>query len=135
MRIGISISLIFLSIIAIGQQGIDPAKLPYVRYSPSISGINSQNEISINALFSQGIKVVLADASFKVIQFDVVYDCHSRSLFDFDVKRYQGDMVDGQDQYLRKRVLAGDGMEIANTVIEKNGVRYRMKEFGFLVTN
>jgi len=121
--------------IAAGQVTIDPSKLPLVHYKPSVDGINSKNEISIAVVFTQGLKVVLADKTFKVIQFDVVYDCHSRSIFDFDVRRYLGDKVDGKDEYLRKRILAGDLMDITNTVIEKDGVRYRMKEFSFIVTN
>ena len=124
-----------LSIGAAGQKSIDPDKLPLVPYKPSIQGLYSQNQIRIANIFSQGLKVILADTTFKVIQFDVVYDCHSRSVFDFDVKRYYGNKVDPKDDYLRRRILAGDVMDIANTIIEKNGVRYRMKEFSFIVTN
>jgi hypothetical protein len=119
---------------AAGQQVADPSKLPLVPYSPSIYGINAQNEISISTVFAQGLKVILADKTFKVIQFDVLYDCHSRSMLDFDTKRYFGDKVDPKDEYLRKRILAGDAMDIFNTVIEKNGLQYRMKEFSFVVT-
>jgi len=121
--------------IVVGQQVVDPSKLPFVLYKPSISGINSQNEISIVMVFEQGLKVILDDKTFKVVQFNVVYDCHSRSLFDFTAKRYLGDKVDAKDDFLRKRILAGDLMDIVNTVIEKGGVRYRMKEFSFTVIN
>lgn len=121
--------------IAAGQVEIDPSRLPLVHYKPSVYGINSKNEIKINVLFMQGLKVILADKTFKVIQFDVVYDCHSRSLFDFDARRYLGDKIDGKDDYLRKRIPAEDVMDITNTVIEKDGVQYRMKEFSFIVTN
>ncbi len=134
MKITLLVIFLHSSLFVWSQDIIDPTKLPLVNYNPTISGINSQNQISIDSLFSKGIKVILADRSFKVIQFDIVFDCHSRSLFDFSVKRYQGDKVDGRDEYLRKRVLAGDVLDISNTVIEKNGVRLRMKDFGFLVT-
>lgn len=135
MKLMTLILLTSLSIIVAGQAGVDPSKLPLVNYKPSIEGINSKNEINIQTVFAQGIKVILADKTFKVIQFDVVYDCHSRSLFDFNIVRYMGDRVDGNDSYLRKRILSGDVMDIINTVIEKDGVRYRMKEFSFRVTN
>jgi hypothetical protein len=135
MRFILFIILIFSSIVVAGQETIDPSKLPLVPYKPGISGVDPQSQISIGILFTEGLKVILADQSFKVIQFDVVYDCHSRSLFDFSVKRYRGDKVDAKDEYFRKRVLAGDLMDIINTVIEKDGVRYRMKEFSFIVIN
>ncbi len=135
MKFKILVVFIWLSMSAPGQEVIDPSKLPLVQYKPSIYGINSQNEISISVVFAQGLQVILADKTFKVIQFDLIYDCHSRSIFDFDVRRYLGDKVDAKDEYLRKRILAGDVMDIANTIIEKNGVRYRMKEFSFVVTN
>jgi len=135
MKLKILIYLTFLSIVATGQTGIDPSKLPLVHYKPNVEGISSKNEIGIQVVFRQGIKVILADKTFKVIQFDVVYDCHSRSIFDFDIRRYIGDRVDGRDDFLRKRILAGDVMDIANTVIEKDGIRYKMEEFSFIVTN
>ena len=135
MKFKILIPLVFLSLSAAGQTLIDPSKLPLVPYKPSIFGINSRNEVSIAVVFDKGIQVIIADKTFKVIQFDVVYDCHSRSIFDFSTKRYLGDKVDGKDEYLRKRILAGDLMDIVNTVIEKDGVRYRMKGFSFIVTN
>jgi len=125
----------WLSVSAAGQEIVDPFKLPLVPHKPSIYGVNIDNAISITAVFAHGIKVILADTTFKVIQFDVVYDCHSRSIFDFTTKRYLGNKVDGKDEYLRKRILAGDVMDIVNTVIEKKGVRYRMKEYSFIVTN
>ena len=134
MKLIILFVFVCLSISVSGQEFVDPSKLPLVPYKPSIYGINSQNEISITIVFEQGLKVILADKTFKVVQFDLVYDCHSRAIFDFDVKRYRGDKVDPKDEFLRKRILAGDVMDIVNTIIEKNGVRYRMKEFSFIIT-
>jgi hypothetical protein len=119
---------------ASGQE-VDPAKLPLTSYKPSIEGINAQSEISLTVVLTKGLKVILADKTFKVIQFDVIYDCHFGSIFDFSFKRYFGDKVDPKDEYLRNRVLADDVMDIINTVIEKNGVRYRMKDYSFIVTN
>ena len=134
MKFNILLTFVWLSMRAAGQQFVDASKFPLVPYSPSIYGVNARNEISISTIFAQGLKVILADKTFKVIQFEVLYDCHSRSMLDFDTKRYSGDKVDPKDEYLRKRILAGDGMEIFNTVIEKNGLKYRMKEFDFIVT-
>jgi hypothetical protein len=126
---------LLLSLATSAQEAIDPSRLPFIHHKPGISGVNSENHISIKVVFSQGLKVILADSSFKVIQFDVIYDCHSRSILDFDIKRYSGNKVDSEDEYLRKRVWSGDVMDIVNTVIEKNGIRYRMNGFSFLVTN
>lgn len=135
MKLNLLAAFVLLSLSAAGQEFVDPAKLPLVPYPPSIYGLNSKKEISIKYIFSEGLKVVLSDKTFKVIQFDVVYDCHSRSMLDFDAKRYHGDKIDPTDKYFRKRILAGDAMDIVNTVIEKNGTQYRMAEFSFIVTN
>ena len=106
MRRNIFLLFIFLSASAAGQKAVDPSKLPLAPYKPSIFGVNRENKISIDSVFSYGLRVIVADKIFKVIQFDVVYDCHSRSIFDFNVKRYLGDKVDPRDEYLRKRILA-----------------------------
>ncbi len=133
MRFGLFFIILFSVKIVAGQAFIEPSKLPFVPYEPRISGVNWKNEVAKDFLFTNGLKVILADQSFKVIQFDVIYDCHSRSLMDFDFRRYRGDRVDPNDEYFQKRVLVGDLMDIVNTVIEKNGVRYRMKDFSFIV--
>jgi hypothetical protein len=133
MKVKLLVFLLFVAIQGIGQDFIEPANLPLIPYKPSVLGANFKNEITIAEVFNRGIKVVVADKTFKVIQFDVVYACHSGSLLDFDVKRYHGDKVEGTDVYLRKRILAGDAMDIVNTIIEKKGVRYRMNDFSFLV--
>lgn len=115
------------------QTFINPETIPLTPHSPRIAWLHTNNSILITELFSKGLKVVLADTSFKVIQFDVVFDCHSRSLTDFSVKRYSGDHIPASDDYLRRRVITGDVMDVINTVIEKRGVRFRMKEFTFQV--
>ncbi len=124
----------FVSLLSPGQLLIDPAKLPLVNAAPSVAGVDPKNTISIEYIFSHGLKVTMIDASFRVLQFDVVYDCHSGFLPDFDIRRYQGNKIEATDKYLRQRMLTGDVMDIINTVIEKNGVRYRMKPFAFVVT-
>jgi hypothetical protein len=128
--------IIFLPFFGIGQGKIEPAKLPLVPHSPhvAINGIHQRNAVNVRDLLKHGLQVVLDDNSFKVVQFDVIYDCHSRSLFDFSVKRYIGDKVEPGDDYLQKRVLAGDVIVIDNTIIEKNGIRFRMKDFGLIIS-
>lgn len=133
MKIGLFLFPFFLSTMVAGQPVIDPSKLPLVPFQPGIAGIDPQNAIPINYLFSKGLTVILADETFRVVQFDLVYDCPSKTLFDFDVRRYQGNCVDAKDEYFRKRIVAGDVMDLVNTVIEKNGVRYRMKDRSFIV--
>lgn len=127
------IALLFLSSAAFGQDFIDPAKVKHLPHKPGIAGADSKSQISIQLLFKDGLKVVINDKSFKVVQFDLGYDCHSRSLVDFDTKRYKGDHVPGNDPYFRKRVLAGDVLIVANTIIERGNVRYRMDDYGALV--
>jgi hypothetical protein len=129
--------LLLLPELVIGQEKADLSKLSLVPYEPHVvvNGTHHRHTVSINDLLKHGFQVVLDDNSFKVIQFDVVYDCHSRSLFDFSVKRYLGDKVDATDDYFQKRVLAGDIITIDNTVIEKKGVKFRMKGFGLIISN
>ncbi|MEI9908226.1 MAG: hypothetical protein WDO71_00245 [Bacteroidota bacterium] len=129
--------LLSVPLVAFGQAEIDLTKLPLVAHKPhvAINGSHQRNVVSITELLKHGLQVVLDDNSFKVIQFDIIYDCHSRSLFDFSVKRYIGDKVDPGDDYLQKRVLAGDVITIDNTVIEKKGVKFKMKDFGLIISN
>ena len=129
--------LLLVSFFAPGQSNIDPSKLPLVRYQPSIyvNGIDQRGTIRIKDVLEHGLQVVLGDKTFKVVQFDLVYDCHSRAVFDFSVKRYSGNRVDPKDDYLQKRILVGDVITIDNTVIEKNGERYRMKDIGCDISN
>jgi hypothetical protein len=123
--------------ILLGQEKIDPSKLPLVRYTPRVyvNGSDQRGAISIKELLKHGLQIVLEDKSFKVVQFDVMYDCHSRALFDFSVKRYFGDRVDPKDDYLRQLVLIGDVISIDYTVIERQGVRFRMSEIGYKITD
>lgn len=125
--------LVFLTIQGLSQDFINPAKVPYLPHSPGVVVVSSENQLDLAFLFDKGLQVVVPDKSFKVIQFEVGYDCHSRSMFDFDSKLYKGDRVPGNDPFLRKRVIAGDLMIISNTIIEKNSRRYRLKEFAFVV--
>lgn len=121
-----------MPLILLGQEKIDPSKLPRVRHTPRIyvNGSDLRGAVSIKELLKHGMQIILEDKSFRVVQFDVMYDCHSRALFDFSVKRYFGDRVDPKDDYLRQAVLIGDVISIENTVIEKQGVRYKMSEIG-----
>ncbi|MEP7373989.1 MAG: hypothetical protein ABI675_11405 [Chitinophagaceae bacterium] len=125
----------FTHIIALSQGQIDPSKLPVVHYKPKINvnGIKQQVAISFDTLMKYGLQVVLDDKSFKVVQFDIGYDCHSKAVFDFSVQRYSGDKVNPTDVYFKRRILAGDVIDIANTVIENNGYRYEMKTVSYSI--
>lgn len=116
------------------QEVKDLQKLPVIPYGPRVNGVDYQNRISIASIHKNGLRIGLADNSFRVVLFDVVYDCHSKSLTDFSMKRYLGDSVPPGDDYLQKRILAGDLIDIVNTVVEKQGICYLMKPFSFVVT-
>lgn len=87
------ILLSFLELSA--QKDIDAYKLPQVNFAPQIyvNGVRQVDVISLKSFREYGMQVVLDDKSFKAIQFDFGFDCHSRSFFDFSWKRYYGDKV------------------------------------------
>jgi hypothetical protein len=133
------LSCLFLlsHLIAASQKQIDVSVLPKTPYSPSIqiNGKPQTKTLSLEALRQYGLQIVLADKTFKVLQFDIVYDCHSRAFFDFTVKRYYGDRIDSTDTHLQTLIWVGDVIDITNVVIEKEKYRYVMKDIAYIITN
>lgn len=131
------LTIILFSIYHVGysQKEIEPSGLQKISYKPKVhvNGINQFQTIKFDTLLKYGLQVVLDDKSYKVVQFDIMYDCHSKSLIDFSIKRYFGDKVLPTDTYLQKRIIAGDIIDVFNTVIVKGTERYVMKEATLII--
>jgi hypothetical protein len=137
MKTKFLILFILVSCIAIGQTKIDISKIPHIKYSPQVyvNGVRQGSSISIKELHKYGLEVVLDDKTFKIIQFGITYDCHSRAFFDFSFKIYSGNTVPPKDDYLQKRVWVGDVIDVANVVIERGQERYVMEQKSFRITD
>jgi hypothetical protein len=130
--------IIFITLIpftVLGQKEIDLSRITQITFSPQVYVNNSRQdvEISLNELHKYGLQVVLDDKTFKVIQFEISYDCHSRAYFDFSEKKYKGDRVPPTDDYLRKRIWVGDVIVVYNVLIERGKERYIMKDKGYII--
>mgnify|MGYP001569791709 CR=1 FL=1 len=128
---------ILVPALVFGQDKSNYSALPLVPYKPfiNINGIDQRIALSRTDLLKYGLKVVLADKSFKVKEFHIVYDCHSRAYFDFSVKRYIGDSVDTKDSYLQNRIWVGDIITFECVVIEKAGSLFVMKNLDCWIIN
>lgn len=126
-----------INLAAASQNPVNISTIQKIPYRPQVhvNGIRQQERISIVELHRYGLKVIPDDTSFSVIQFDIVYDCHSRALFDFSVKRYYGNTLPSTDNYLQKRVWVGDVIDVVNVVIQRREERYVMKESSYFITN
>ena len=76
------------------------------------------------------LRLGTSDAAFKVVGFVVGYDCHSRSLADFNCKAYLGNIIKASDPFIRN-VWVGDILVIDCINVEKNGARYLLKGLHF----
>jgi hypothetical protein len=125
----------FIPITVLGQNEIDISRITQITFSPQVYVNDSRQdvEISLNGLLKYGLQVVLDDKSFKVIQFEISYDCHSGAYFDFSQKKYKGDKVPPTDDYLRKRIWVGDVIVVYNVLIERGKERYIMKDKGYVI--
>jgi hypothetical protein len=123
------ILLVLQQLSSYSQSQIDPSKLPRAPYIPRVhvNGVDQVGVIQIDSLLKYGLQVVVNEKSFKVVQFDVMYDCHSRAVFDFTERRYVGDKILPTEKGLRSLVIAGDNLDVYNVVIEKDGFNYLMK--------
>ena len=112
----------------VGQTKIDISKVPAIPYKPKVAINNfiQYKTLSLDSILKYGIEVVLDDKSYKVIQFAIIFDCHSKFLLDFSYKTYSGSTVSPIDPDFRKKNKVGDLIEIADTVIENGGQRYLM---------
>jgi hypothetical protein len=116
-------------IFASAQGQVDPSKCFKAPLIPRVH-INDVDQVRVikrDSLLKYGLQVVVEDKTFKVIQFDVMYDCHSRAVLDFTSRRYIGDKVLPTEKSLRGLVMAGDIIDVYNAIIEKDGYKYVMK--------
>jgi hypothetical protein len=131
--------LFFLSycIIGFSQEGIDPTNLPKTSFVPLVQVNSKTQKVTIRKddIIESGLVLLLEDKTFKVIQFDVVFDCPSKSILDFSVKRYLGDKIPANDTYFKRRGRIGDGITISNIVIEKDNYKLVMRELYFVLAN
>lgn len=126
---------IMISTLGSGQHRPNYTALPLVPYKPLIyvNGIDQRNILSRSNFLTHGLKVILQDKSFKIKEFTILYDCHSRSLFDFYPIRYIGDSVEAKDKYLQNLTRVGDNVTFQLIVIEKEGQLFIMKNLDCMI--
>lgn len=83
-------------------------------------------------LLNFDLRLGAADSTLKIIGFVVGYDCHSRSLFDYNCKAFMGNRVKANDPFVRN-VWIGDILVIDCINVEKNGTKYLIKGLQFEV--
>lgn len=121
---------------AFSQPLLDASKFSHLPYQPkvAVNGTTYHKTLSLDSLLMYGLQVVLADNGYRVLQFDIVFDCPSKALFDFSIQRYLGDRVSPSDEYLRKRIFIGDVIDVCNTVIGRGTEKLVMKCVSYQIT-
>jgi hypothetical protein len=105
-------------VVECGGPKILPSKVSVV-----INCFKQSNSIKKSDILLYGLGITLGDASFKFIGFKLGYDCHSASLFDYNLKTYLGNKVLPNDTFIN-RMRIGDELVIDCINIEKDGKRY-----------
>ena len=104
----------------------DGLPLAHVHAFVTLHGSIQKGSTKRSKLIQGDLRVHLTDTTFNVIGFAAGYDCHSRSVFDFNSREYLGNYIKPGDPFIQG-VEIGDLFVIDCINIEKAGRRYLIR--------